>query len=196
MRRSSVRWVRHSPLRKRPDNVLQFEPRRIPRTKPTAGWFARNWPFAALLFAPIAGFGGTWAWYEAPNPSALFAVEKQEEQHYAKFGRCIGPIRRTCVVDGDTIWLEGTKIRIADINTPEVSEPKCGTEAKLGEEATERLIVLLNQGAFSLKPIDRDEDAYGRKLRIVTRAGDSLGQKLVSEGLAEEWTGTRRNWCR
>ncbi len=31
--------------------------------------------------------------------------------------------RRTCVVDGDTIWLEGVKIRIADIDTPEISQP-------------------------------------------------------------------------
>ena len=34
-----------------------------------------------------------------------------------------GMVRRTCVVDGDTIWLEGVKIRIADIDTPEISQP-------------------------------------------------------------------------
>ena len=30
------------------------------------------------------------------------------------------------MIDGDTIWLNGDKIRIADINTPETSEPACG----------------------------------------------------------------------
>jgi micrococcal nuclease len=44
--------------------------------------------------------------------------------------------RRTCVVDGDTFWLEGEKIRIADIDTPEISEPKCDAEYQLGMKAT------------------------------------------------------------
>lgn len=101
----------------------------------------------------------------------------------------------TCVVDGDTIWLKGEKIRIADINTPKVGSPDCPAERALGERATSRLTSLLNEGGFSLETIDRDEDTYGRKLRIVTRAGKSLGGTLVAEGLAEEWTGSRRSWC-
>src|SRR3546814_3267065 len=44
-----------------------------------------------------------------------------------RFELC-GMTRRTCVVDGDTFWLEGEKIRIADIDTPEISEPQCDTE--------------------------------------------------------------------
>jgi endonuclease YncB( thermonuclease family) len=35
-----------------------------------------------------------------------------------RFAVC-GLIRHTCVIDGDTIWLEGVKIRVADIDTPE-----------------------------------------------------------------------------
>lgn len=33
-------------------------------------------------------------------------------------------------------------------------------------------------------PNGRDEDKYGRKLRIVMRDGESLGGALVDEGLA------------
>jgi endonuclease YncB( thermonuclease family) len=33
----------------------------------------------------------------------------------------------------------------------------------------------------------RDEDKYGRKLRTVTRAGHSLGDTLIDEGLARHW---------
>lgn len=36
--------------------------------------------------------------------------------------------RVSCVVDGDTIWLRGEKIRVADIDTPEVSSPQCSSE--------------------------------------------------------------------
>ena len=65
----------------------------------------------------------------------------------------------------------------------------------MGRRATERLAELLNAGPFTLSTIDRDDDQYGRKLRIVSRDGQSLGQRLVAEGLAHEWQGYRRGWC-
>ena len=54
------------------------------------------------------------------------------------------------VVDGDTIWYRHQKIRIADINAPEVSEPQCDAELDLGEKASERLIALLNKLLISV----------------------------------------------
>jgi len=41
---------------------------------------------------------------------------------------------------------------------------------------------LLNAGPFTLTPIKRDVDRYGRKLRIVERDGVSLGAILVRHG--------------
>ncbi|WP_339693276.1 thermonuclease family protein [uncultured Parasphingorhabdus sp.] len=117
------------------------------------------------------------------------------DPHRASFGICFGSDRTTCVVDGDTIWFEGRKIRIADINTPEISSPGCASEKRLGEQAKFRLLALLNEGSFSLQSIDRDQDKYGRDLRIITRGGHSLGEILVTEGLAERWQGYRRDWC-
>jgi endonuclease YncB( thermonuclease family) len=64
-----------------------------------------------------------------------------------------------------------------------------------GEAARRRLLDLLNAGAFSLVAADRDEDRFGRKLRVVRRAGHSLGATLIAEGLARPWGGPRRNWC-
>lgn len=32
---------------------------------------------------------------------------------------CTGNVRHSCVVDGDTLWIEGEKIRLADIDAPE-----------------------------------------------------------------------------
>jgi endonuclease YncB( thermonuclease family) len=46
-----------------------------------------------------------------------------------------------------------------------------------------------------LQSINRDEDRYGRKLRILTRGGQSLGELLVEEGLARYYEGGRRSWC-
>ena len=42
-----------------------------------------------------------------------------------------------CVVDGDTIWLHGEKIRIADIDAPETHDPRCSSEKELGDRATD-----------------------------------------------------------
>ena len=114
----------------------------------------------------------------------------------ALFTLCPAGPRDNCVVDGDTFWLEGRKVRIADIDTPEIGEPKCDGEYALGLKATHRLRDLLNAGPFELKPIPRrDQDRYGRDLRVVVRNGRSLGDQLVSEGLARTWTGRREPWC-
>jgi endonuclease YncB( thermonuclease family) len=128
------------------------------------------------------------------SPAALSAPAETER---ALFPRCSGPVRVTCVVDGDTIWYRGTKIRIADIDTPEISQPGCPQERALGERASERLRELLNAGSFGLDlpPDGRSEDRYGRALRVVTRNGESLGEVLVREGLAARWGGGKPRWC-
>jgi endonuclease YncB( thermonuclease family) len=100
-----------------------------------------------------------------------------------------------CVVDGDTIWLKGQKMRIADIDTPETHDFQCPSEKELGDRATKRLRQLLNNGAVTLEPIDRDEDGYGRKLRIVMVDGTSVGDTLVAEGLARWYGSGRQPWC-
>ena len=111
------------------------------------------------------------------------------------FASCNGSSRFTCVIDGDTFWFRGQKIRIADINTPELGGAQCAHERALAQRAKDRLARLLSSGNFSLMAIDRDRDRYGRLLRIVERDGDSLGDILVDEGLAERWGGYRRSWC-
>lgn len=112
------------------------------------------------------------------------------------YALCQSVAQQSCVIDGDTIRYNGSKIRIADIDTPEISEPKCASEAALGHRAKERLLQLLNEGPFDIvHPGGRDEDVYGRKLRVLMRDGRSLGTILVDEGLARAWTGARRSWC-
>jgi len=114
----------------------------------------------------------------------------------ARFGLCHSGGGNNCVVDGDTFWMGGEKIRIADIDTPETHPSRCAREAALGNAATDRLQILLSAGPFTLLPIDRDTDRYGRKLRIVVRNGGSLGDILVSEGLARPYQGGyREGWC-
>jgi micrococcal nuclease len=113
----------------------------------------------------------------------------------AVFALCAEGPRTNCVVDGDTFWINGEKIRLADINAPETHAASCPAERALGEKATRRLLGLLNAGPFTLEIEGRTTDRYGRALRIAKRGGRSLGVQLVSEGLAEPWRGRRSDWC-
>lgn len=113
----------------------------------------------------------------------------------ATFALCADGPRTTCVVDGDTFWLNGEKVRLADINAPETHGAGCPAEQVLGERATRRLIALLNAGPVTLEIEGRAQDRYGRALRVARRGGRSLGNQLVIEGLAEPWRGRRSDWC-
>jgi micrococcal nuclease len=111
------------------------------------------------------------------------------------FGLCRNGGGDNCVIDGDTFIFAGTRYRIADIDTPETRGARCPAEKALGDRATLRLVVLLSAAPFELGGYERDEDTYGRKLRIIRRGGESVGMMLVGEGLARPWDGSRHPWC-
>ena len=113
----------------------------------------------------------------------------------ASFGYCYSGGGTNCVVDGDTFWIGGEKVRIADIDAPETHPPRCAYEARLGNQATEKLHALLNSGAVTMTSIDRDRDVYGRLLRNVSVNGQDVGGTMVSAGVAREWVGRREPWC-
>lgn len=152
-------------------------------------------PLTSVLSGAL--FWGVWNWAALDSATASqtmsFAVTTDSES--ATFGLCHEGGGYNCVVDGDTIYYQGTKIRVADIDTPETHEPQCTEEARRGAEATKRMHQLVNAGPFSLQSVDRDEDRYGRKLRIISRGGESLGSVLVDEGLARWYAGGRQPWC-
>jgi endonuclease YncB( thermonuclease family) len=149
---------------------------------------------AATWSGPMMPGGTARAVVEAPGPGAVAGAPGVPERT-VHFGLCHSGGGTNCVVDGDTFWMDGEKIRVADIDTPETHPPRCAEEARLGAAATQRLQALLNAGPVSLATGDRDTDRYGRKLRVVMRGGRSLGDTLVDEGLARRWIGHREPWC-
>ncbi|WP_027584514.1 thermonuclease family protein [Bradyrhizobium sp. Ai1a-2] len=134
-------------------------------------------------------------WHQNETTTLAVSPPPQGDVLSVRFTLCDGPIRVNCVVDGDTFWFRGDKIRIVDIDAPEIFSPRCRSEKQIGEIARDRLLALLNAGGFTLVSGWRDTDRYGRKLRTVTRADRSLGEKLVEEGLAWRWNEPRRDWC-
>ena len=150
-----------------------------------------DWLIPLVVFVAVAFFGSI---YLQSNP--VDTAPRDASTYSDTFPICGSARRITCVVDGDTIWHHSVNIRISDINTPEVSQPFCAREAELGRQATVRLRALLNAGPFEIARAEsRDEDQYGRKLRVILRDGNSLGAILVAEGLAEFWTGSKGDWC-
>lgn len=113
-----------------------------------------------------------------------------------RFEICGQGDRINCVVDGDTIWYWGVKIRLATIDAPEIHDYKCPAELALGERSKRRLLELVNAGPFEVvRSGSRDEDKYGRKLRDVRRGGRSFSEILIAEGLASRWEGQHHVWC-
>lgn len=97
----------------------------------------------------------------------------------------------SCVTDGDSFRLDLERIRLADIDTPELSG-KCPYERALALRARDRLRELLSRG-FEIERTGADK--YRRTLGIVRVEGRSVGEILVAEKLARKWEGRRKSWC-
>lgn len=140
------------------------------------------------LTAALLGTAGLMGW---------FMLEEHEARATAppSFSICKKAPHQNCVIDGDTFYLGREPIRIADIDAPETHPARCPYEAELGAMATKRLRDILNERPFEIQSYEREEDKYGRKLRVIAQNGTSIGEKLVTEGLARPWGGQRRPWC-
>lgn len=102
---------------------------------------------------------------------------------------CASPV----VHDGDSLRCNGERIRIANIDAPEVAgSPKCNNPGPYawcdfgaGEQARRALVAFLAQGRVMVERLGVDR--YGRTLALVTVSGADAGDYLVSIGLAKPW---------
>jgi endonuclease YncB( thermonuclease family) len=85
----------------------------------------------------------------------------------------------TKVVDGDTLYVGGIKIRLSLVDTPESGQSGF-------EEARNFVINLCPVGSIAL--VDQDDyqlyDNYGRMLAVVYCGGKNLNKELLEEGHA------------
>ena len=143
-----------------------------------------------LVAAACAGIAVGLNDYERPRGPSIESAPVTID-----FGFCHTGGGTNCVVDGDTFYLSGDKVRIAGIDAPETHPPHCAEEARLGNEATTMLRSLLNSGAVTMTSIDRDRDSYGRLLRNVAVNDEDVGEAMISAGVAREYGSGRRSWC-
>jgi micrococcal nuclease len=101
------------------------------------------------------------------------------------------------VVDGDTFQVSGRagpeRIRIENIDAPELRGARCPEERALAVKAADALAAILKNGVSIQR---HGKDRFGRTLALVSSRGRDVGQALIDAGLAERWTGRRRDiWC-
>ncbi len=191
--RKKTRRARHRPSR---------PSRRRGGIRRMLGHFNGLVALAAIVAFSVSASGALPALHKVtrdPLDSLVALWQPPEERATAirrHFPICGSGARVDCIVDGDTFWIAGEKVRIADIDTPEIGEPACRREGILGEQAKRRLHQLMNAGPVELRRAGgRNRDRYGRLLRTVYRDGRSLGDILVAEGLARRWNGRQPGWC-
>jgi endonuclease YncB( thermonuclease family) len=95
-------------------------------------------------------------------------------------------LAETRVIDGDTLVVDGLRIRIAEIDTPEIGRARCQREFELAQAAKQRLTELLTTGELTVVVVG--DGGFGRALAYVFAGETDVGQTLLEEGLALKWT--------
>lgn len=113
-----------------------------------------------------------------------------------RLSMCGAGQRNNCVVDGDTIWLDGKNLRLASYDTPEPYDDICGGEREvaLAKRASTRLLELLNANQWSVEYGGPDGTGE-RTLATIRLAGQDVGDILIDEGLARHWPDGAEFWC-
>jgi len=108
-------------------------------------------------------------------------------------------------VDGDTVKCDGVNLRpmgdgaphVSGFDTPEAPRyAKCENENRLGIIATARMSELLQTPGLVVEDYQQ-LDAFDRPLvKLRLPDGTTIGQRLIDEGLAVEWTPNYQPaWC-
>lgn len=142
-----------------------------------------------VLLGVAAGGGAVLSW------STTSAQDSGSTPGSISFHSC-GMIRRNCVVDGDTFWIKGEKVRIVGIDAPETSgSDRCKylrsgknpswCDFELGSKARTALGTLLSRGPVKIHR--QGQDKYGRTLATVSVNGRDVGGALFEQGFARRW---------
>ena len=88
------------------------------------------------------------------------------------------------VVDGDTIVLNGEKIRFSGIDTPELKQTCIQDGEEVGCGMSAKMLLVKKIGNNTPKCISEGKDAYKRTLAECFVNGESLSKFLVRSGYA------------
>ena len=93
-------------------------------------------------------------------------------------------VGRASVIDGDTIEIQGQRIRVFGIDAPEGAQvcTRAGKQYRCGEQAATALADKLGERTVSCE--QRDVDQYGRIVAVCRVAGEDINGWLAEQGWA------------
>jgi endonuclease YncB( thermonuclease family) len=92
------------------------------------------------------------------------------------------------IIDGDTLEIHGTRIRLWGIDAPESSQLCRGEDSlqyRCGAQAANDLDSFIARRTVTCAPVNLDQ--YGRTVATCSAGAEDLGEWLVSNGLALDW---------
>ena len=102
--------------------------------------------------------------------------------------------------DGDTCYVtvdgKNNKIRLLELDTPEISKPKCDKELELGLKARDYINNLIENASSIEFKTEYKEDYFGRILSYLIIDGEDVSAKIVSNNLGVVYDRNNKNdWC-
>ena len=102
--------------------------------------------------------------------------------------------------DGDTCYVtykgKNDKVRLLELDTPEISNPKCEQEYALGIEARNFVNNLISEGVSIKFKTEYNRDFFGRILSYIIVDGENVSKKMVSNGLGVIYDrSNKKDWC-
>jgi endonuclease YncB( thermonuclease family) len=182
IRRKPPVAVRPSRIRRDPLPVQQkLEKVEISEEREIWGGVAGILLFAAVLAVGTVGISAA-TLFRSGAPSAP----------PPRFGQCYNAGGPDCVLDGDTIYLGGDKVKIAGMVTAKIQSASCDHERIRGIDAALQLATLINKGDVTLGGTVRSPD--GELRQTVEVNGQDVSAAMISSGAARSPDGDR-NWC-
>ena len=102
--------------------------------------------------------------------------------------------------DGDTCYITingmKKKIRLLELDTPEISKPKCNAELELGLKARDYLNDLIANASTIEFKTEYLEDYFGRVLSFLIIDGEDVSKKIVNNNLGVVYKrNNKKDWC-
>jgi len=103
--------------------------------------------------------------------------------------------------DGDTCYVtvdgKNNKIRLLELDTPEISKPKCDAELELGLKARDYINNLIENASSIEFKTEYKEDYFGRILSYLIIDGEDVSAKIVNNNLGIVYDrNNKKDWCR
>ena len=151
-------------------------PSRFGRARPKRFVFLRRYFGFLALAALIIGASALAPSHDTSTPPPAASAPRAVAATYIR------------VIDGDTLHVDGKKIRLTGIDAPELSQTCRDAQARewpCGQAAKARLIELVSRGEVACSA--RGRDRYGRTLALCSAGGHAVDyRRYSSDYLAAE----------